>query len=97
MLDYSHVEMEDLPYELFMARQFVKMFPDEKFGPPKRFAGLRRFFQRAMRRVLRQQIVFNEFSLGAVEELNRRLVELERKVESLQPGASGRKEQDGGK
>ena len=96
-LGYSHVEMEDVPYELFMARQFVKMFPDEKFGPPKRLGGLRRFFQRVMRRILRQQIVFNEFSLGAIEELNRRLVELERRVESLRSGGSERKEEDSAK
>ncbi len=84
VLNYSDREMEDVPYELFRAREYVKMFPEEDFVAPKRFSGLRRFYQRVVRRLLRQQIVFNEFMLGAVEELNQRLVSLEKKTKSLE-------------
>ena len=45
---------------------------------------MKRFFQRVVRRVLRQQIVFNEFMLGAMEDLNNRIVKLEEKNQSLQ-------------
>ncbi len=84
VVNYSDREMENVPYELFMARKYVKMFPEEEFGPPKRFSGLRSFFQRVVRRILRQQIVFNEFMLGAMEELNQRLISLEEETKSLE-------------
>ena len=84
VLDYSNREMEDVPYELFRAREYVKMFPEEDFVAPGRFSGMRRLYQRIVRRLLRQQIVFNEFMLGAVEELNQRLVSLEKRIKFLE-------------
>ena len=83
VVNYSDIEMEDISYELFRAREYVKMFPEEDFFAPKRSSGLRRFYQRVVRRLLRQQIVFNQFMLGAVEDLNNRIVKIEQKLKSL--------------
>ena len=84
VVNYSDVEMEKISYELFKARDYVRIFPDEDFLAPKRTSRMKRFFQRVVRRVLRQQIVFNEFILGAMEDLNSRIVKLEEKNRSLQ-------------
>jgi hypothetical protein len=83
VVNYSDVEMEDISYELFKAREYVKMFPEEDFFAPRRSSGFKRFYQRVVRRVLRQQIVFNQFMLGAVEDLNCRIVKIEQKLKSL--------------
>ena len=83
VVNYSDIEMEDISYEPFRAREYVKMCPDEDFFAPKRSSGLKRFYQRGIRRLLRQQIVFNQFMLGAVEDLNNRIVKIEQKLKSL--------------
>ena len=83
VVDYSSVEMENISYELFKARDYVKIYPEESFFAPKRKSRIKRFFQRVVRRILRQQIVFNEFMLAAVEDLSNRIVKLEEKIKSL--------------
>ena len=84
VLSYRNIEMEDIPYELFMARQYSRLFPEGKLGTKTKFAGIRRFFRRLVRRFMRPQVVFNEFITGAVDDLNRKIVELEDKVKSLE-------------
>ena len=83
LTDYSGKEMEEVSYELFRAREYVRIFSEEDFFTTKRFSRVRTFYRRVVRRLLRQQIVFNEFILGALEDINERLSRIERKIDSL--------------
>lgn len=94
VLKYHEIQMEDVPYELYMARKYARVFPEEEFGQPKRLGGIRRFLRRVVRRVIRPQIVYNEFITGAVDDLNQRITELEEKTKSLEAGARERRNED---
>ena len=78
LLDYGRSEFEDISYDLYNARKFVRMFPDEADASRGGFGWLRRLYQRIVRRVLRQQIVFNEAVLGVLEDLEERVKALEK-------------------
>jgi hypothetical protein len=77
LLDYGTRGVEDISYDLYNARKFVRMFPDEAEGASGLFGWLKRFYQRVVRRVLRQQIVYNEAVLGVLEDLEARVAKLE--------------------
>jgi hypothetical protein len=84
LLDYGRVGIDDVSYDLFNARKFVKMFPEaDVAGGEQPPCLLVRFYQKVVRRLLRQQIVFNQSVLGVLDENEQRLSELERKVEEL--------------
>ncbi|MBN1917594.1 MAG: hypothetical protein JW889_06765 [Verrucomicrobia bacterium] len=85
LLDYAKRGFEDISYDLYNARKFVRMFPDEAEGASGILARLKRFYRRVVRRVLRQQIVYNEAVLGVLEDL-------ERRVRKLEAGARDEKE-----
>jgi hypothetical protein len=77
LLDYRRTEFEQITYDLYNARKFVRMFPDEAEGARGLFGGIKRLYRRVVRRVLRQQIVFNEAVLGVLEDLDERVKNLE--------------------
>ena len=77
LLDYNRREFEDITYDLYNARKFVRMFPDEAEGAGGPFGWMKRLYQRVVRRLLRQQIVFNEAILGVLEDLDERVKQLE--------------------
>jgi hypothetical protein len=77
LLDYGRTEFEQITYDLYNARKFVRMFPDEAEGTGGLFGGIKRLYRRVVRRLLRQQIVFNEAVLGVLEDLDERLKKLE--------------------
>jgi len=77
LLDYGRSSFEEITYDLYNARKFVRMFPDEAEST-RGFGGwIKRFYHRVVRRLLRQQIVFNEAVLGVLEDLDERLKRLE--------------------
>jgi len=78
LLDYGQSRFEDISYDLYNAKRFVRMFPDEADASRGAFGWLRRLYQRIVRRVLRQQIVFNEAVLGVLEDLEERVKALEK-------------------
>jgi len=78
LLDYGQRAFENISYDLYNARKFVRMFPDEADASRGPWGWVKRLYQRVVRRVLRQQIVFNEATLGVLEELHERLNALER-------------------
>jgi hypothetical protein len=84
LLDYGRAAVDDVSYDLYIARKFVKMFPepDVAAGEPQP-SFLVKFYQKVVRRLFRQQIVFNESVLGVLEETEQRLSELEKKLEEL--------------
>jgi hypothetical protein len=77
LLDYGRAGCERITYDLYNARKFVRMFPDEAESARGAFGWIRRFYQRVLRRLCRQQIVFNEAVLGVLEDLDERLKKLE--------------------
>lgn len=77
LLDYGRTECEQITYDLYNARKFVRMFPDEAEACGGPFGWIKRFYQRVVRRLLRQQIVFNQAALGVLEDLDERLKKLE--------------------
>ena len=77
LLEYGRGSFEEITYDLYTARKFVRMFPDETESSRGLFGWLRRFYQRVVRRLLRQQIVFNEAVLGVLEDLEERVEKLE--------------------
>jgi len=77
LLDYGRTEVEQISYDLYNARKFVRMFPDEAEGTGGLRGGIKRFYQRVVRRLLRQQIVYNEAVLGALEDLEERVKKIE--------------------
>jgi hypothetical protein len=79
LLEYGRRQFEDITYDLYNARKFVRLFPDEAEGKPGFGGAVKRFYQRVVRRVLRQQIVFNEAVLGVLEDLEARVKKLEGK------------------
>lgn len=85
LLEYNHREFENITYDLYNARKFVRMFPDESEGRGGLFGWLKRFYQRVVRRLLRQQVVFNEAVLGVLEDLDERVKKLEDKRSGGEP------------
>ena len=77
LLDYGRNEYESITYDLYNARRFVRMFPDEAESGGGPFGWIKRFYQRVVRRLLRQQIVYNEAVLGVLEDLEDRVKKLE--------------------
>ncbi len=77
LLEYGRSEFEEISYDLYNARKFVRMFPDETDASRGPFGWIKRLYQRVVRRVLRQQIVFNEAVLGVLEDLDERVKRLE--------------------
>jgi len=84
LLEYNRREFEDITYDLYNARKFVRMFPDEAEGYGGLLGWAKRFYRRVVRRLLRQQIVFNEAVLGVLEDLDERAKKLK--------GEEGRRE-----
>jgi hypothetical protein len=78
LLDYGRHEYESITYDLYNARKFVRMFPDEAESRGGPMGWIKRFYQRVVRRLLRQQIVYNEAVLGVLEDLEERVKKLER-------------------
>ena len=85
LLDYGKRDVEQISYDLYNARKFVRMFPDEAEGAGGLFGWLKRFYQRVVRRLLRQQIVFNEAVLGVLEDLEARVKKLEGDKKNHEP------------
>jgi hypothetical protein len=77
LLDYGRHEYESITYDLYNARKFVRMFPDEAESGGGPFGWIKRLYQRVVRRLLRQQIVYNEAVLGVLEDLETRVKKLE--------------------
>ena len=89
LLDYSHAALADISYDLYNARKFVKIFPEPDVAAGEATPGLLvRMYHKVVRRLLRQQIVFNQSVLGVLEENEQRLSELERKVKELRGSSS---------
>lgn len=85
LLEYGRAPIDDICYELYNARRFVKIFPEPDVAAGERMPGLLvRLFQKLVRRVLRQQIVFNESVLGVLEENEQRLSRLEEGLRRLE-------------
>jgi len=81
LLDYGRAPVDKISYELYLARKFVKIFPEADAAAGERGPGLlMRLLRKVMRRVLRQQIVFNQSVLGVLEENEQRLTRLEKKL-----------------
>jgi len=81
LLDYGRAAVDDISYDLYNARRFVKIFPEPDAAAGEKVPGLPvRFYHKVVRRLLRQQIVFNQSVLGVLEENERRLSELEKKL-----------------
>ena len=77
LLEYGRSEFEEISYDLYNARKFVRMFPDETDASRGPFGWIKRLYRRVVRRVLRQQIVFNEAVLGVLEDLDERIKRIE--------------------
>jgi len=86
LLDYGRRHFEDISYDLYNAKRFVRMFPDETDASRGAFGWVKRLYQRIVRRVLRQQIVFNEAVLGVVEDLEERVKALEKDQDTTAQG-----------
>jgi hypothetical protein len=84
LLNYSRASVEDISYDRYLARKFVKMFPEPDAAagePPPRLPV--RLYQKVVRRLLRQQLVFNQSILGFLEETAERLSQLEKRLDEL--------------
>jgi hypothetical protein len=84
LLDYSRASVEDISYDHYLARKFVKMFPEPDAAagePPPRLPV--RLYQKVVRRLMRQQLVLNQSILGFLEETAERLSQLEKKLDEL--------------
>lgn len=84
VLNYASKDVEDLSYELFRAREYVKIFPENDPFSNEKISKFRRFYHRIVRRLLRQQIVFNEFILSASEEIWKKLHDLEERFNEIE-------------
>lgn len=88
VLNYNTSEIQDTPYDLFRAREYVKIFPEDEPFSPSKTSGIRRFYHRIVRRLLRQQIVFNEFILSALEEIWSEQKKLEDRIAKIEKSIS---------
>lgn len=90
VLNYASTGVEDISYELFRAREYVKIFPENNPFSNEKASKFRRFFHRIVRRLLRQQIVFNEFMLAASEEIWKKLRDLEKRLNAMEKNQKNR-------
>jgi len=89
LLDYGRAAVDDISHDHYIARKFVKMFPERDVAAGEAMPSLPvRFYHKVVRRLLRQQIVFNESVLGFLEETEQRVSELERRLKDLEAGSS---------
>jgi hypothetical protein len=89
LLNYGRAALDDISYDHYNARKFVKMFPEPDVAAGQKGPCLViRLYQKVVRRLLRQQIVYNESVLGVLEETERRVCELEKKLEELNAESS---------
>lgn len=79
LLDYGATPVDDISYDHWKARQHRFMFPDDDPGSGIRGL-LRRFYQKVIRRLLRQQIVFNQSVVGTLDDMHERLRAIEKKL-----------------
>jgi len=90
LLDYGRTGVDDISYDLYNARKFVKIFPEPDVAAGERPPGLlARLYHKVVRRLLRQQIVFNQSVLGVLEEQEQRLSQLEKRVRERAGRSSG--------
>jgi hypothetical protein len=90
LLDYGRAGIDDVSYDLFNARKYVKMFPEADVAAGEATPCLPvRLYQKVVRRLLRQQVVFNESVLGVLEDHEERLSKLE--SEAKQPATDSSK------
>jgi len=79
LLDYHKVPVDDICYDHYKARQHRLMFPED--DPPPGLKGFaRRFYRKVVRRLLRQQLVFNQSVVGTLDDMHQRLREIEKKL-----------------
>lgn len=79
VLNYGKVPVDDICYDHYKARLHRLMFPDEDpVGGIKDFA--RRFYRKVVRRLLRQQLVFNQSVVGTLDDMHQRLSAIEKKL-----------------
>ncbi len=90
LLDYGRAAVDNISYDLYNARKFVKIFPEPDVSAGEQPRGLLvRLYHKVVRRLLRQQIVFNQSVLGVLEENEQRLARLEEKLNELETVSTG--------
>ena len=80
LLNYGHTPVDNICYDHYKARLHKLMFPgDESLeGGPRGF--VRRFYRKVLRRLLRQQLVFNQSVVGTLDDMHKRLSAIEEKL-----------------
>ncbi len=83
LLNYGETPIDDISYDHWKAQQHRFMFP-EGDDPGGGIKGLvRRFYRKVVRRLLRQQLVFNQSVVGTLDDMHQRLRTIEKKLDII--------------
>ena len=84
LLRYNETPVDDICYDHYKARLHRLMFPDDDDMVKGIRGFIRRYYRKVIRRLLRQQLVFNQSVVGTLDDMNERLRILEQKIIALQ-------------
>ena len=79
LLAYAKTPVDDICYDHYKARVHRLMFP-EHIEHPGIKGVIYRFYKRVVRRLLRQQLVFNQSVVGTLDDMHERLSRIEKKL-----------------
>jgi len=79
LLDYGKTPVDDICYDHYKARLHKLMFPEVDSHTGIK-AAIYRLYKRVVRRLLRQQLVFNQSVVGTLDDMHERLSRIEEKL-----------------
>ncbi len=94
LLNYGSVGVEEISYDLYNARKFEKIFPEESYYSTAKANFLKRLYRKIVRKIFRGQIIFNQSVVGVLNDFEARLADIEKKIDSKKNNSKSRPEKD---
>ena len=94
LLNYGSVGVEEISYDLYNARKFEKIFPEESYHSAAKTNFLKGLYRKIVRKIFRGQIVFNQSVVGVLNDFEVRLAAIEKKIDSKKNNSKNKPEKD---
>ncbi len=94
LLNYRSVGVEQISYDLYNARKFEKIFPEEGYHSTTKTNFLKRLYGKIVRKIFRGQIVFNQSVVGVLNDFEARLTDIEKEINSKKIDSKSETEKD---